>query len=565
MKPPSEEDQDATPDEGEDLRDRLIGLGRRSMRKSYYPELRDRMEDLERFRLLLDVSSDLIFLLEGESGRVADVNKTACLKTGTPREALLGMTLTSLVEPGHALALGTMLKAGQADREEPMLTSLPLAGGGRFPAEITLNFLGLDRRSMAVAVARDVTTRMEAQAQLRRAWGYLRSIVDAMPSILLVVDAGGVISLINSHGAALAGAPADALPGCFLGNVFPWLPELPQALQDAIREGTPRTLRKIAGRGPSGPAWYDATIFPLPLNGRVEAVARLDDVTARVKMEEVLVQTEKMLSVGALAAGMAHEINNPLAGILQGAQTVIRRLSPDLDANRRAAREAGLDLDALRAYLTAREVDTLLKGIQESGVRASRIVSNILEFSRRTDASKAQVRVGALVDKALELAVSEFDLKKKYDFRHIRIVRHDDPQLPAVWCVPTQIEQVILNLDKNAAQAMATAATPAPEITISTGLCEGLACIEVQDNGPGMDDPTRERVFEPFFTTKGPGEGTGLGLSVVYYIVVEQHGGRVGVRAAPGGGSVISVRLPLPDAGAPGGERQAAPGAALGT
>ncbi|KAF0233397.1 MAG: PAS/PAC sensor signal transduction histidine [Desulfovibrionaceae bacterium] len=550
MKRRSDAPQESAPEDLESLRDKLMGLGERSMRKSYYPELRARMEELERFRTLLDNASDLIFVIEADSGRITDINETALRKMGATREQMDGTFLHTLLSPGQEQALAGLLR-GEADTlQSSVVFNLPLAGGGRFPAEITTSVLGLDHRSLAVVMARDVTARLESQRELARAWGYLRSIVDAMPSLLVGVNETLQITLMNAHCAAMTGVGAGDVQdvggtkGKLLSDVLPWLPELPGALLETMKDGNTRTLRRLPGKGPDGTAWYDVTIFPLN-QGRHEAVARIDDVSSRVRMEEVLMQTEKMLSVGALAAGMAHEINNPLAGILQGVQSVLRRFSPDLAANRAAAQRAGLDLDVMNAYLDDREIPSMLRSVQESGIRASRIVSNILEFSRRSDMSKAQVQLSQLVDKALELAVNEFDLKKKYDFRHVRITRVDAPDLPSVWCVPTQIEQVILNLLKNAAQAMAAAGTVEPAITVRTGWCDGMACAEVEDNGPGMPESVRERVFEPFFTTKGVGEGTGLGLSVVYYIVVEQHEGRVGVRSAPGEGAAISIRLPM--------------------
>jgi signal transduction histidine kinase len=134
---------------------------------------------------------------------------------------------------------------------------------------------------------------------------------------------------------------------------------------------------------------------------------------------------------------------------------------------------------------------------------------------------------------------------KKYDFRHIRVVRDDDPSLPPVCCSGSQIEQVVLNLLKNSAQAMAYACTPSPEITVRTGEDRGRAQIVVTDNGPGIDEATRLRVFEPFFTTKAAGEGTGLGLSVVYFIVVEQHGGSMAVESSPNQGTTVILRIPF--------------------
>ena len=407
--------------------------------------------------------------------------------------------------------------------------------------ELRDKLMGLGERSMRKSYYPELRERMK---DLESAWNYLRSIIDAMPSLLIGVNESLEVTLINAHCAEMTGVDVGSAQGMPLAEILPWLPELPQALLSTIRDHQPRLLRKVSGKGPAGAAWYDLTVFPLA-PGRAEAVARIDDVTARVRMEEVLMQTEKMLSVGALAAGMAHEINNPLAGILQGVQSVERRLNPELEINRRSAEKVGLDLDVLHAYLEDRKILFMLRSVQDSGVRAARIVANILEFSRRSDMSKAQVPLSQIVDKALELAVTEFDLKKGYDFRHIRIIREDDPTLPAVWCLPTQIEQVILNLLKNAAHSFIPSGVKDPSITIRTGWDEGMACIDIQDNGPGMDEATRERIFEPFFTTKGPGEGTGLGLSVVYYIVVEQHGGRVVVRSAPGAGTTISIKLPV--------------------
>jgi signal transduction histidine kinase len=145
----------------------------------------------------------------------------------------------------------------------------------------------------------------------------------------------------------------------------------------------------------------------------------------------------------------------------------------------------------------------------------------------------------------LELAASDYDLKKKYDFRSIEIIKdyQDTPQVPIV---SVEIEQVILNLLKNAAQAMiANPPDRRPRITFRLR-CEGrYAVLEVEDNGPGMTEDIFRRVFEPFFTTKEPGAGTGLGLSVSYMIVTQNHKGFMEVQSTPGRGTVFTVRLPI--------------------
>jgi signal transduction histidine kinase len=260
----------------------------------------------------------------------------------------------------------------------------------------------------------------------------------------------------------------------------------------------------------------------------------------------MMVQTEKMLSVGGLAAGMAHEINNPLSGVLQSCQNIQRRLSSNLEPNRVTAQKLGLDLDLVHRYLDERGIPEFVTTIQQAASRASRIVADMLAFSRSTTTEFQPARMEEILETVVRLAASDYDLKKKYDFKQIEILRDYDPELGWVNCDHTEIEQVFLNLVKNAAQAMAHSDTPPPHrITLRTRNEGAYARIEVQDNGPGMDEKVRRRVFEPFFTTKAVGVGTGLGLSVSYFIVTEQHKGTINVVSSPGEGTCFIVRLPV--------------------
>jgi signal transduction histidine kinase len=286
-------------------------------------------------------------------------------------------------------------------------------------------------------------------------------------------------------------------------------------------------------------------VYPLVADGASGAVIRVDDVTARVRIESMMVQTEKMLSVGGLAAGMAHEINNPLGAILQGCQNIRRRIDPGMPQNRAVAAAIGLDLEQLNRYLEQRRILHFLEGVREAGTRAAKIVADMLSFSRRSESHFGPVDLEDMLETVLRLAASDYDLKKKYDFKRIIIERQYDAGLRRVNCDKTEMEQVILNLLKNAAQAMADDGTPSPTITLRTGREPDYALIEVIDNGPGMDEKTIKRIFEPFFTTKDVGIGTGLGLSVSYFIVTEQHNGRLSVQSKPGHGACFSIRLPL--------------------
>jgi signal transduction histidine kinase len=292
--------------------------------------------------------------------------------------------------------------------------------------------------------------------------------------------------------------------------------------------------------------YYDVVVYPLVADGITGAVVRLDDVTQRVHMEEMLVQSEKMLSLGGLAAGMAHEINNPLGIISQAVQNIERRLSVGLPANLKTAQDLGLDFGAWQAYLAKREIPQFVLDIRTAVSRATRIVSGMLQFSRKSSASRQAFPLAEVLEKALELAANDYDLKKRYDFRSIQIVREYDPSLPAVPLVLVEMEQVFLNLLKNAAQAMTTNPPDRkPMMVLRLRRENRYAVAEVEDNGPGMEEKVRRRVFEPFFTTKGPGMGTGLGLSVSFMIVTQNHKGLISVDSVPGQGSRFTVGLPF--------------------
>ncbi|MBK9950069.1 MAG: PAS domain S-box protein [Candidatus Competibacteraceae bacterium] len=410
--------------------------------------------------------------------------------------------------------------------------------------KIPFNESGMSEAAV-LSVAIDITEQKRAKEEVARMRLYLKNIIDSMPSVLVGVDPWGYITVLNQPAEQTGGVSWAAAQGRFFGEVFPQLQSQFEQVRQAIRDGhpikTPRMTLEVDGEL----HYADVMVYPLMADNVSGAVIRMDDVTARVRIESMMVQTEKMLSVGGLAAGMAHEINNPLGAILQGSQNILRRIGPELTQNRAAADALGVDLNQLNRYLQERGILRLLEGIREAGARAAKIVADMLSFSRRSEAQFALVEVEDLLETVLRLAASDYDLKKKYDFKRIRIERAYDPALRLVYCDKTEIEQVILNLLKNAAQAMAEEGAPAPTITLRTLREPEHALVEVIDNGPGMDQKTLKRIFEPFFTTKEVGAGTGLGLSVSYFIVTEQHNGRLSVTSKPGQGACFSIRLPL--------------------
>jgi two-component system NtrC family sensor kinase len=264
------------------------------------------------------------------------------------------------------------------------------------------------------------------------------------------------------------------------------------------------------------------------------------------KLEEAhnqLLQSEKLASIGQLAAGVAHEVNNPIGfvnsnlgtlkkyigqilGVLDEYAALEAEAAPVLRQRIEASKRRA-DLDFLRE-----DVLVLIAESIDGAARVRRIVQDLRDFSRPGDSEWKTVDLHAGLESTLNVVWNEIKYKAE-------VVR-DYGRLPAVECLPFQLNQVFLNLLVNAGQAI-------PEhgiITLRTG-CEGdWVSVAVADTGCGMTAEVRERVFDPFFTTKPVGKGTGLGLSVAYGII-EKHGGRIDVDSEPGIGSTFTIRLPV--------------------
>jgi len=393
----------------------------------------------------------------------------------------------------------------------------------------------------------EVQVRSKIEKKLTGFQNYLNSIIDSMPSALIALDEQLYVTQWNQEASALSGTRLDeALNQPIFLAFEPLKPFLPQ-LKQTVEEHTVAKIERVTWLKDDEPRHYALTFYPLMGGAGRGVVIRIDDITQRLSLEEMMVQSEKMLSVGGLAAGMAHEINNPLGAILHNVQNIRRRLSPDLPKNLETAEQLGIQLDAVNLYLQHREVPKLLDGIQQAGARAAKIVTHMLSFSRRSTRQMAPCDLPALIDQAVEIAGNDFDLAIGFDFKGQAIIRQFDPALGPVPGTANELEQVLLNLLKNAAQAIHQREDDSEpgRIILRTKLNPPWAEIQVEDNGIGMSESVRKRTFEPFFTTKEIGQGTGLGLSVSYFIITNNHKGQMEVQSAPGQGTCFTLRLPL--------------------
>ena len=252
-----------------------------------------------------------------------------------------------------------------------------------------------------------------------------------------------------------------------------------------------------------------------------------------------LLQSEKMASIGQLAAGVAHEINNPV-GFVNSNFAALKRYTEQLlglVTAARAGQASEADYAAADFDFMKDDIADLVRESQEGLDRVKKIVSNLKDFSHVDEAEWQDADLNAGIDSTLSVAWHELKYKAE--------VRREYSELPRVPCMPAQINQVILNLLVNAAHAIEERGV----VSIRTGHDGQQAWIEISDTGKGMAPETLKRIFEPFYTTKPVGKGTGLGLSLSYDIV-KKHGGQIEVSSEPGRGSTFRIVLPLKRAAA---------------
>ena len=266
-----------------------------------------------------------------------------------------------------------------------------------------------------------------------------------------------------------------------------------------------------------------------------------------------LIQSEKLASLGELTAGIAHEIQNPLNFVNNFAEVsaeMLLEMDAELDKG-----------DIQEAKAISADLQQNLSKINHHGQRASAIVKGMLEHSRvatsRDAINRVSTDINALADEYLRLAYH--GLRAKDNSFNATIETHFDPDLPLVSVIPQDIGRVLLNLINNAFYAVAersrsTVGAPLagahvpyhPTVTVSTQKMGDQIIIKVQDNGNGIPESIRDKIFQPFFTTKPTGQGTGLGLSLAYDIVVQGHGGTLSVSSIPGATTTFELQLPLP-------------------
>ncbi len=386
-----------------------------------------------------------------------------------------------------------------------------------------------------------------AAKEIEQGRAYLSKVIDTIPSCLITVDGAGGIIDMNIRARDLIEMPIEIATGAPISESFPFYPSLMGYIIEAIESEKTVEKRRIPTYIKGMLTINNFAVYPFRFNEILGAVIRVDDITEQTKKDERMIQSEKMLSMGGIAAGMAHEINNPLAGIIQSIQIIRNRFQKSLPANQEAAEACGLSLDTLAAYCEKRGIDRMIDAIHHSGNRAACIVEEILSFTRKNGGNKVLENLQKLLEQSVKLALNEYRIQNDSQGKSVILNKNYPKTLPPVPCRANRIQQVFLNIVKNCLQAMGEKKYEEKEeriLSLSLTTTEtDMARIEISDNGPGIPPAIQSKIFEPFFTTKST--GSGLGLSLSYFIITEDHCGELSVRSTENEGATFTIDLPI--------------------
>jgi two-component system NtrC family sensor kinase len=454
-------------------------------------------------------------VVTGLDRRVLAVNQAAADLFGWQAKDLVGQPIADQVAQGervHVAEQEDKVFGGASQRYETKVLNHE-TGEERDVAVSSGPFRVDDELIGTVATLRDITEPKRAQDTLSRSEARYRNLVESASDAIVTLDANGRFTTVNHAAEIISGYRREELVGQWFAPMLSD-DELPKALahfQKALAGET--GLFETQFYRKDGEGRTISVTYSTPQRDE-EVLCLIRDVTDQKMLQEQLIQSEKMSAIGQLVSGVAHELNNPLAGISAFAQLLLaeKRFPPD----QRTAAET--------IYSEAR--------------RASRIVQNLLTFARQHKAEKGPAAINQVLDDTLELRGYELRV------RGIDVRREYDEALPDTMGDAHQLQQVFLNLITNAEQAMERAEGRHHRLTVRTRRSGDAIRIEIEDTGSGVPANLLERIFNPFFTTKPTGHGTGLGLSISLGIVRE-HEGRIWAENAPQGGARFVVELPV--------------------
>ena len=384
-----------------------------------------------------------------------------------------------------------------------------------------------------LALEEEITEHRDTSKKLRSSESYITSILRSMPLMLIGLNKAGEITQWNSRAEEISSLPADKVLGKNLWQAYPTIAVTPEQIKQAQDEDKTLTV-KYSQRGQYH---FDITIYPLHDQLETGVVIMVDDVTQRVQSENMLVQRDKMSSMGEMASVMAHDINIPLQAILKDLQTVRQDLT-----------EEHIDPIGINELLDA----ALIRGRQ-----AASVINNLVRFSDAGAGEKQLANIIEVMDHSVELAADVLSVTKGLRFKDVVINYNYADDLPQLRCHVPELQQVFLSLFRYSCYALGKVEDPehTPSINIEISEFYEAIWVRVQHNGLGMTTEEQQLVFEPFFANSHADKdsavesakqsGAGERLSFAQFIIAEQHQGQIAVTSDINIGTTFHIQLPL--------------------
>ncbi len=361
----------------------------------------------------------------------------------------------------------------------------------------------------------DVTEKRAMERQLRRQEEFRQRLLESFPDLILVLDMKGQYTFVSARIRELLGYGPEHLVGKNVDDVENTSPELAALYRTVATGKSARTSCEYGSRHHDA-SWRTMLGMASPLldaEGKPAGVIiSVRDMTMEKKLEQQIIQSERLAAMGQMIGGFAHELNNPLTSILGMAELL---------------QEGGVS-EGARKQITI---------LHQQARRAAEIVQNLQYFARPPAPGRSQVNLNELVQRTVQMQA--YPLRKS----NITVDFLQEPSIPAIVADPNQLMQVFLNLLLNAEQAIRESREKGT-IRVRIGRNPDSVWIVFQDDGPGIAPENLTHIFDPFFTTRRPGRGTGLGLSICK-TVLREHGGNIEAASAPGGGAVFTITLPV--------------------